>query len=306
MRKRLQMSAQLALALSLSDLAHAESPRALATPVPSSRVDASDGGASSTAPPSNAGDAFAEGLRQVREGHYESAKAAFLRAYALEPKPLVLYNVGQCEVRLGRFDAAIEALERFLREGGESIGTEQQQAVSRQLEALRAIVQQAPAAVPQPLEGPALPAETLAAPAQPLADPAARSAPEPTRPIESEPRTVAWLLSGTGAVLLGSAGVLYLWNDGRYEAWKAERAELDGLANLGTALSEDAAVWDRANRSNERLATIERLDLFSALAAGVGAVSLGVGIWQFVSHGDRSAVTLSAGSSSSITWRGTW
>ncbi len=58
-------------------------------------------------PAARARDAYAEGLRWVEAGDYAAAQSAFARAHALEPHPLSLYNIGQCQARLGQYAAAL-------------------------------------------------------------------------------------------------------------------------------------------------------------------------------------------------------
>jgi hypothetical protein len=51
------------------------------------------------------------------ERSYETALREFGEAYALSPRPRLLYNISLCHERLGHFDAAAEHLERYLASG---------------------------------------------------------------------------------------------------------------------------------------------------------------------------------------------
>ncbi|MDX2092778.1 MAG: tetratricopeptide repeat protein [Kofleriaceae bacterium] len=75
-----------------------------------------------------AGDAFADGASDAkvhvdkamvahREGRWEDAKAELEAAYALDPKPQLLYALGQVHVKLGRCEEAIARYEEFVRSG---------------------------------------------------------------------------------------------------------------------------------------------------------------------------------------------
>jgi hypothetical protein len=59
---------------------------------------------------------FQEGVAAVDAGNYEAARVAFQQAYALKPHPSVLRNLGQAELRTGRYLEAARHLSTFLRE----------------------------------------------------------------------------------------------------------------------------------------------------------------------------------------------
>jgi tetratricopeptide (TPR) repeat protein len=60
----------------------------------------------------------------AREGKYQSALELFQKAYAEDPAPVLLYNIGQVRTRLGDLPGAREALERYLREETKPAGLE--------------------------------------------------------------------------------------------------------------------------------------------------------------------------------------
>src|SRR6266404_5611582 len=54
---------------------------------------------------------FQEGVAAVDAGNYEAARVAFQQAYALKPHPSVLRNLGQAELKTGRYrEAASKSL----------------------------------------------------------------------------------------------------------------------------------------------------------------------------------------------------
>ncbi|MBX3272321.1 MAG: tetratricopeptide repeat protein [Sandaracinaceae bacterium] len=63
---------------------------------------------------------FEEADRQFEEGHFALALDGYQRSYEImraDPRgPLILYNIGQCQIRLGRNRDALESFERYLAE----------------------------------------------------------------------------------------------------------------------------------------------------------------------------------------------
>jgi hypothetical protein len=59
---------------------------------------------------------FQEGVAAVDAGNYEAARVAFRQAYALKPHPSVLRNLGQAELRTGRYLEAARHLSTFVRD----------------------------------------------------------------------------------------------------------------------------------------------------------------------------------------------
>jgi tetratricopeptide (TPR) repeat protein len=246
-------------------------------------------------------DAFSEGLRLVNAGDYAAAQSAFARAYTLEPHPLSLYNIGQCQVRLGQYAAAVQTLERFLAQAGDTIDPEQRRAVTRRVSELRVVAAEDPSAEPAPA---ASPRAVRAPSAEPVKTEAVQTASVPAVGRGSLPW--GWLLGGTGLALLGSATTLYFWNDGRYAAWRTDRVQLAGVPNRELLVQQSAALWDTTHASNERLASIQRVDVLSAVVAGVGAAALGLGIWQLLAAEEGSTDLRSQASASPFRWRMNW
>ena len=68
--------------------------------------------------------AFAQAEQDFNAGNYALAMQGFERSYSLldghPRRHLVLFNIARCNEELGNLEQAIEAFERYLREGGDS------------------------------------------------------------------------------------------------------------------------------------------------------------------------------------------
>ena len=83
-----------------------------------------------------AGERYERGLSLYSGGEYLLALVEFERAYQLAPNYRVLYNVGQVRIQLARYSKAREALEEYLRQGGDEINAERRKAVEADLQML--------------------------------------------------------------------------------------------------------------------------------------------------------------------------
>ena len=93
------------------------------------------------------------GWSSPAQNGYEGALREFNEAYAISPQFAVLYNIGQAHIALGHTAEAIEALTRYLRDGGDRIAPERRAQVERQIAWLRS----------EPCRTPTLPSEAEAA-----------------------------------------------------------------------------------------------------------------------------------------------
>jgi tetratricopeptide (TPR) repeat protein len=59
---------------------------------------------------------FLSGQSYFDEGRFADALSEYREAYHISQRPAFHYNIGVCEERLGRLDAAIASFERYLRE----------------------------------------------------------------------------------------------------------------------------------------------------------------------------------------------
>jgi len=76
-----------------------------------------------------AGKHFDRGFALAQQGMYAEAVVEFNRAYELSPHFAVLYNLGQAYSALGQPVYAVQALGRYLSEGGKEIPTQRRKQV---------------------------------------------------------------------------------------------------------------------------------------------------------------------------------
>lgn len=83
---------------------------------------------------------FKKGLELFRDGDYQAALIEFRRANELAPNFNVLYNIGQVYFQLQDYPNALNALERYLSEGGSNIPSSRRADVQRDIDKLHARV----------------------------------------------------------------------------------------------------------------------------------------------------------------------
>lgn len=76
---------------------------------------------------------YERGIELFDEAHFEAALAEFEAAYAITPRPVLLFNIGQIHARLGHAVEAADALERYLREAGDGITPERRALAEEEL-----------------------------------------------------------------------------------------------------------------------------------------------------------------------------
>ena len=81
---------------------------------------------------------FEKGVAAFNEGRFAEAALEFESAYKLSPAPVVLYNIGQVDVALGRSVEAVDAFERYLADGATTISAERRAEVQAEIEKQRA------------------------------------------------------------------------------------------------------------------------------------------------------------------------
>jgi tetratricopeptide (TPR) repeat protein len=81
---------------------------------------------------------YARGLELAAQNGYAGALREFNEAYNISPQYAVLYNIGQAHIALGQIAEAIEALTRYLRDGGDRVSPVRRAQVGRQIAWLRA------------------------------------------------------------------------------------------------------------------------------------------------------------------------
>jgi tetratricopeptide (TPR) repeat protein len=175
---------------------------------------------------------FAEGQRHYGTGDWARAFAAYEAAYEAAPLPDLLFNMGQCQRKLGDAAAALDLFRRFLSTSPPAESRSVVMDLVRELE-----VQPAPApppAEPEPLPPP----ETEPAREEPRERVVTRppvQEPAPSGPSRGGPTAAFYLAAGSGAAALIAAGVLTTLAEvgradflDRVEAGQLEQAE-DGV-----------------------------------------------------------------------------
>lgn len=189
--------------------------------------------------------AHADPMRKVRElyakGDYEGVRAELLAQYELDPRPALLFALGQVELNLGNYQAAIDYYERFI--------------ATSPADDQVALAQQAIGAARIRLADPQL------EPSQPTPVVTAAT-PEVDEPEPERPRAKRWTMTHTGLVVLGGAamllggGLLYyshsLGNDrsgtlaqydSRLDQARTTRWTGIGIAAAGTLLVGVTVAW---------------------------------------------------------------
>lgn len=112
--------------------------------------------------PAGAGDLSAQAIERFKAKDYDAAVRLFEQAYAIDPNPNYLFNVGRVYEEKGDIRSAVDHYQRFVKEPGVDIGS-RELAVQR-LRVLKAILNEteAPATTPNPPQSGPTPAPTPA------------------------------------------------------------------------------------------------------------------------------------------------
>lgn len=84
--------------------------------------------------------AFDRGLNLYQEEDFSGAAKAFREAYDLKPSWKILFNIGQAEAAAKRYGLALEALQKYLVEGGDDVPTDRGQEVRSEVKRLLDLV----------------------------------------------------------------------------------------------------------------------------------------------------------------------
>lgn len=144
---------------------------------------------SSGTPREQAVSLFAESVTAYREGRFDEAARLLDQAYALQPEPVLLYNLGRAREGAGDDEGAAEAYRRYL--ATEGTDRADASAATARLEVLDRRIE----------ERHALEARAAQHEAHVLPEPA--PTPSPARQIAIAP----WALAGAGALVLVVGGV---------------------------------------------------------------------------------------------------
>jgi len=86
-----------------------------------------------TDPKASADEHFRRGVELFRDRRFGDAATEFEEAYRLSPAYVVLYNIGQVNAALGRSVEAVDAYEKYLKQGAAQISPERTQEVQSEL-----------------------------------------------------------------------------------------------------------------------------------------------------------------------------
>jgi len=86
-----------------------------------------------TDPKASADEHFRRGVDLFRDRRFGDAATEFEEAYRLSPAYVVLYNIGQVDAALGRSVEAVDAYEKYLKQGASQISAERTQEVQVEL-----------------------------------------------------------------------------------------------------------------------------------------------------------------------------
>lgn len=155
---------------------------------------------------------YENGATLYEEGLYEEAILAFEEAYAVSRRPALLYNIANAYERLGKWNEALDALNRYRVYARE----EEREAIERRIRNLeRRMAEQAAAAPPVSTTGSAPP-------------PAPVDVTPPPEPVKAR-GGAGWVLLGAGGLLAVGGGTLAgtTWAESRgwIEAGDQERWE---------------------------------------------------------------------------------
>ena len=187
---------------------------------------------------------FKQGRAYQDAGAYAQAVDEFKAAYALDPRPELLFNIAQVERLAGKKAEAVEHYRQYLE--AEPNGKGADEARRHVVDLTKALEAESPAPDPAPAPAP-VPA---AAPA-PVPVPAPAPAPEPRRP-----RLWTWVAASVAVALLAGGAVMWIRTDTAYEAYE---------------MSMTGAEWEQRREVVEDRQTWTRVLLGGAGAAAAGA-----------------------------------
>lgn len=81
---------------------------------------------------------YMRGVQLYNDGDFKLALIEFTRSYDLAPTYKILYNIGEVNLQLNNYASSLEALERYLKEGGTEVPKKRKTQVEKDIEGLRA------------------------------------------------------------------------------------------------------------------------------------------------------------------------
>src|SRR4051812_23010523 len=76
---------------------------------------------------------FTQGTKLYKDGDFDAALVQFERAYEVKPNYKVLYNIGQAYFQLRQYVEARDAMDRYIREGGNQVDAERLAQVNKDI-----------------------------------------------------------------------------------------------------------------------------------------------------------------------------
>lgn len=203
-------------------------------------------------------DLLLEGIAAYDAGEHDLAVEAFRRAYAIDPRPPIVYAWAQAERQSGNCEAAVGLYQLFLDTGPPEL---QRQAAETNLQSCQEAL-----SADEPQTGPAEPTQ-----APPVASPPPVDESAPPRPGDhASPRrpsaTAITLLAGSGVATVVAAGLF-------------------GAAQVKVVDQRDAGNYENFDRLDDE---IRSLRIGAGVAAGVTVGLLATGIAVLVVHRRRS------------------
>lgn len=189
-----------------------------------------------------AGDLFKKSVEAYRRGDFKTSIDLLTQAYAIDPQPVLLYNLARAHEGLGNVDAAIEAYEGFLAKEPKAVdrgAIEQRLATLRRQRDEHIAAQKAREAEAQAAPPPPPPVAPAPAPSPP--PPAAAQEPPPAP--ERKRSVLPLVVGGAGVAGLGAGIVFGLMANSRASDANAEpiqqraaeqKDEAEGLATIST------------------------------------------------------------------------
>jgi hypothetical protein len=216
----------------------------------------------------SARDLYEQGVRAYEVGDFETAVAAFERAYTLSRRAALLFNVAQAE-RLAGPTHCERALAAYQRYASEEPNASNAAEVEQRIVEMKACSDAQRSAAPRAQPGQAdLPRSAAAEPAKP-------ALPPPAPPLQS--RVGPFVTLGAGAVVAASGAVVYA----------VARHKFDQVAPTCPCREGQFAGWERASHIS-----------YGLLALGGAAIAVGAGWWLLDTKQQRAtgyAVSVSAG-----------
>jgi tetratricopeptide (TPR) repeat protein len=209
----------------------------------------------------SAEDLYRRGSTAYREGRFNEAADLLERAYALQPEPILLYNLARARESAGDVQGAYDAYTRFLAEA--PADAEQRPRVTGRVEVLRAEIESRRArATPEP-----------AVPSDPVAPPI------PIAPMaHAEPSPVPWIVGGVGVGAVVAGLIVGILAQDR-----ANQAMTAPSHREGTAIASDA---------NTLAITA---DILFAAGGTVALVGLVWGIFDVIGTSGQARVAIGPG-----------